>query len=165
MGKLYLKQEIPRIRGEVTFFDVYETEVYRSRSRGNSILMPLKYELLDVNDQAVVGIFRTSAVLLAEYKVVDLIAGVDICKVRKKSCSSLSGVEITTTQGRYSIDGSIWYQKFEIFDEEGRKVIHMQKKKLEWGNTYEVTINTELIDRHFAAGIVLAVDCTYHTGN
>ena len=175
MEKLYLKQEAPRVRGEVTFFDVHENEIYHSR--GSFMPMPQKccagalppipkeYELTDANDQAVVRILRTSSILTPEFEVMNLIAGVPICKTRKKSRITKATVVITTEQGNYLVDGSIWHHEFDILNEQGIKIINMQKKSLVWGDTYEITIDSSQINVHSAAGIVLAVDCTYHSGN
>jgi len=175
MEKLYLKQEVPKIRGEVMFLDFYKNEIYRARGSffpmpqkccgGALPPIPRKYELIDANDQVLVEILRTSAPVMPEFKVVDLVAGVEICKIKKKFRISKPTVGITTAQGDYLIDGSIWHREFDVFDEQSRKMINMQKKEIFWGDTYEMTTDTELIDEHIAAGIILAIDCTYHSGN
>ena len=173
--ELYVEQATPRVRGEIIFFDFLGNEIYHVRGSffpmpqkccaGALPLVPKKYELIDDNEQIVVEILRTSSLLTPEFKVTDLITGVEICKTRKKSRIMQATVVITTAQGNYPINGSIWHHEFDILDEQGRKIISKQKETIGWGDTYKITIDTELINMHIAAGIILAVDCTYHTGN
>ena len=161
--KLYLKQKVFAIREKFTFFDVHENEVYRAR--GSLFAMPKRYELVDANDQAVIEVVRSFFSLMPEFKLVDLKTGVEICKIRKRFRIGRPILDIMSPQGNYLIDGSFWAHEFDVFDDKNRKIISVQKQWIAWGDTYEITIDTDLIEKHVAAGIVLAIDCTYHSGN
>ena len=163
MEKLYLKQKVFAIREKFTFFDVHQNEIYRAR--GSLFAIPQRYKLVDINDQAVIEVIRTFLKLIPEFKIVDLKTGIRICKIRKRFRIGRPRLDIITEEGSYLIDGNIWAHDFDVFDVQNRKIINVQKQWIAWGDTYEITINTELIDMHVAAGIVLAIDCTYHSKN
>jgi uncharacterized protein YxjI len=163
MEKLYLKQKVFAIREKFTFFDVHQHEVYRAR--GSLLAMPQRYELIDTNGQAVIEVVRTFFSLMPEFKIVDLVNGTEICKIRKRFRIGRPILDMTTAQGNYLIDGSFWAHDFNVFDRQNRKMINVRKQWISWGDTYEITIDTELVNKHVAAGIVLAIDCTYHSNN
>ena len=161
--KLYLKQKVFAIRENFTFFDIHENEVYRAR--GSLLAMPKRYELIDANHQPVIEVVRTFFTLMPEFKIVDLTTGMEICKIRKRFRIGRPILDITTPKGNYLIDGSFWVHEFDVFDDQNRNIISVQKQWIAWGDTYEIAIDTDLVDRHVAAGIVLAIDCTYHRKN
>lgn len=160
MEKLYLKQKVFAIRNKFTFFDAHQNEIYRAR--GNLLAMPQRYELFDANDKAVVEVVRTFFSLMPEFEIFDLITGAKICKIRKRFRIGRPILDIVTPQGNYLITGSFWVHDFDVVDVQNRKIINVQKQWIAWGDTYEITIDTTLIDKHVAAGIILAIDCTYH---
>lgn len=163
MEKLYLKQKVFAITEKFMFFDVHQNQVYRAR--GNLIALPKKYELIDQQEQAVIEVVRTFFSLMPAFKLIDLTTGMEVCQIRKRFRVGRPILDMTTAQGNYRVDGSFFAHNFRIFDAENRKIISVQKQWIAWGDTYEITIDTALVNKHVAAGIVLALDCAYHSSN
>ena len=163
MEHLYLKQKVFSLTEKFTFYDLEQNEVIKAR--GSFFSLPKHYTLVDEGGQAVLLVERTIFSLMPEFTLFTLPQRTEICRIRKRFRIGSPRLDIFVSNTKYLIEGSFFAHEFFVRDEQGNLLISVCKKWLAWGDTYEISINTSLIEKHVAAGIVLAIDCTYHSNN
>ena len=163
MEQLYLKQKVFSLTEKFTFYDFEQREVIKAR--GSFFSLPKHYTLVDESGQAVLEVQRTFFSLMPEFTLFTLPQRTNICRVRKRFRIGSPKLDIYVGNTQYLIEGSFWAHEFFVRNEEGHLLISVRKEWISWGDAYEVSINTNLIEKHVAAGIVLAIDCTYHSNN
>ena len=161
MERLYLKQKVFSITEKFTFYDLNQNEVYKAR--GSFFALPKYYTLVDNQGQAFVEVRRTFLSFMPEFTLIDLQRGTEICRIRKRFRLGFPKLDIYADNAQYLIDGSFWAHEFTVKNEQGHLLITVSKQWISWGDAYEITVDTRLIEKHVAAGIVLAIDCTYHS--
>ena len=163
MERLYLKEKVFSIREKFTFYDINEQIIYKAH--GNLFAFPKRYELTDQLNRPKVEITRTIFSLMPEFTLTDQSLNREIAKVKKRFRIGRPVLDIWTPDGDLIIKGSFWAHEFDIYNSNGDILVSISKQWIAWGDTYELIINTKLIERHVAAAIVIALDCAYHNQN
>lgn len=164
MRKLYLKQNIVGTKDKFTFYDAEQQEIYQGQQ--TSMSLPKRFGLVDCTDnKQVVELVASIFSMMPEFKLIDLATKAEFGRIKKQFTLEKGKVRITTSQGKYIIDGDFLIRDFKILDQQQREIISIHPVQVSWGEVSEVRINTDLIVEHIAVGLILGIYCAHYSDN
>ena len=158
MKQFYLKQKVFSIRNRYTILDDKKNAIYNASS-------PMfRSRVLHLNDaksnETLYTMIRKSFTFRPSYKVIDE-AGKMVASTKKKRAFFKRKVEVASVYGDLVIEGNYRAHIFSIKQPDGREVAAINKKRLSWGDTYEIAVYADDHELFYLA-LILLIDSKYH---
>ncbi|GAA3015007.1 LURP-one-related/scramblase family protein [Tetragenococcus solitarius] len=150
MKKLYIKQKVFSLGENFTVTDEYEQPRYFVE--GSFLKLPKHFLIYDENHQEIGKITKKTLALLPKFFVE--VDGNEMITLKKELTFLKSRYTISAQQ--IEIEGNWWDMNFVVYAR-GKTVAEIAKKWLSWGDTYEVTVLDETMER-LVLSLVIAID-------
>ncbi|MCF1685358.1 LURP-one-related family protein [Tetragenococcus halophilus] len=151
MKKLYIKQKVFSIGESFTVTDENERPCYFVE--GSFFKLPKHFLIYDDHQHEIGKITKKTLALLPKFFVE--VDGNEMITLKK---------ELTFLKSRYTISaqeieiqGNWWDMDFTVFAQ-GKNMAEITKRWFSWGDTYELTILDESMER-LVLSLVIAIDC------
>ncbi|KXH86737.1 LURP-one-related/scramblase family protein [Sporosarcina sp. HYO08] len=151
MRQLYIKQKVFSLSGKFSVKDEQENEVYFVE--GSFLRIPKTFSIMDAARDEVALITKKTFSFLPTFFVE--VNGQETVTIKK---------QFTFLKARYSIDaagievrGNWWDMNFEVY-QNGEVVGTVSKKWFTWGDSYQLEIVNDEMERLLVA-LVVAIDC------
>lgn len=150
MRKLYIKQKVFSLGENFTVTDEYEQPRYFVE--GSFLKLPKHFLIYDENQQEIGKITKKTLALLPKFFVE--VDGNEMITLKKEFTFFKSRYTISAQQ--IEIEGNWWDMNF-VVSARGKQVAEIAKKWFSWGDTYEVIIFDEAMER-LVLSLVIAID-------
>lgn len=158
MKKFYLKQKVFSFKDRYKIFDENEVVVFHCEGRLFSLRKKMEFlrtetdEVLYITNKRVLSLFPT-------YDILDTNEN-KIAVVNQKLAFLKKVVDVKSDLGDFQIEGSFWAHSFSI-NKDNDLVAEVKKKRISWGDSYEISIHDENITEFLLFAIVI-IDSIFH---
>ena len=159
MKQFYLKQKVLSVRDSYTIYDEKDQPVYTGKARMFTIGKKIDMYAADTED-IIYTLNRKLFSFLPAYTLNDK-EGREIAKMKQQFSMRNKKIDIEGVHGEFHVKGSLWAFDFEFYKAD-KKVVDVNKKRLSWGDTYEITIHEDE-NAEFYLALVLMIDCMFHS--
>jgi uncharacterized protein YxjI len=154
--KFYIRQKIFSLGDNFNIKDVSGNDVFNVE--GKIFSMGNKLRIYDMYNNEIVYIEQELFKLLPEYNI--YLKGNYAAKVKKEFAFFSNRFDIDSNMGNFKIEGDFFAHDFSIV-KDGSIVAKVNKKWVDWGDTYEIDIN-EQQDYGFILALVIVIDQVLH---
>ncbi len=158
MKYFYLKQKVFSLRNAYTIYDDQKTELYYAKSK---FLVSRKLTLYEsTTDNILYTMERKRFSFRPSYTISDS-NGTNVASTKKQRALFKQKVNVDSAHGQLVIEGNYRAHDFTIKHENGKDLASIHKKRLAWGDTYEIVIYADDHETFYLA-LVLLIDSKYH---
>lgn len=151
MKKLYIKQKVFSLSEKFTVTDEQEKPCYYVE--GSFFKLPKHFSILDTQQREIGRITKKTMALFPKFFVE--VDGNDRMTLKKELSFLKSRYTISAQD--IEIQGNWWDMDFTV-SAQGKEIAKITKRWFSWGDTYEVTILDETMER-LIISLVIAIDC------
>ncbi len=157
--RFYIKQKVFSIGDKFNVFDENQNVIYRVEGKVFSISNRLAF--IDQNETVLYNAQRKVFSFLPQYFIYD--RSERQVSMIKRHFSFFGSKFTLTINGRpMQITGSVFAHSF-VIEDQGMPIVNIQKKYFSWGDTYEISIDSEK-DLELLLFAVIILDQTLHEG-
>ncbi len=155
--KLYIKQKVFSFRDKFNVYD--ERGEIKYTAEGEILTLGKKLHVRDTSGREVIYIKQRLLTFLMRYEISVL----ENSPVEIVKNFTLFRHEYTIPAWDVVIKGDFFAHEYEVF-RNGRKIAHLSKEWLTWGDTYAINIG-DPADELMALAAILVVDCCMEVQN